>query len=188
MFYAHPGGTLEELEQRLRLFRPSPDDPHDPFIAVCIEESIAAIREGNFGVGACLVRDREIVQREHNRMFYPYFRSDLHAEMSVMTCFEDRSRGGKAMRDYTLYTSLEPCPMCTVRLITSGVGKVYYAALDAESGMMATPQRLTEVWLRLAERQEFAEARCSPELKEMARQAWLISANVNQEKVRRGER
>ena len=175
-FYNSADMNLAQLEVQLARYTPDPRHSHDEFIKVCVEESIMAIKEGNYGVGSCLVKDGKVVVRGHNQVLHPYFRSDLHGEMMVMTRFEDRFRNAPDMEAYTLFTSLEPCAMCTVRLITAGVGKVYWACLDPESGMMATMERMTPVWVELAKRQEFGPAACSATLSDLARQSWLISA------------
>lgn len=176
-YYQSSRYSLDELEERLRSFTPNPDHPHDPFAMVAIEEAITAAREGNFGVGGCLVKDGAVVQRGHNHQFKPYFRSDLHSEMDVMTRFEERMQERQDMRPYTLYSSLEPCPMCTLRLINAGVGRVLSIAPDEESGMARTIERLGPVWSGLAKRQEWAMADCSPELADLALQVWLVPAN-----------
>ena len=180
--------TLRELETAVGEYAPRPAYRHDAFVKVAVEESLAAFREGNYAVGACLVKDGEVVVRGHNRVYYPYFRSDLHGEMDVMTQFEDEYRNAPNVDQYELFTSLEPCAMCTIRLITAGVGKVFYASLDEESGMMATMDRLTPVWVEMAQRQEFGMADCSPDLQYWAKQSWLVSAEVTQQRTIRGER
>lgn len=51
-----------------------------------------------------------------------------------------------------LYTSLEPCPMCTVALLTAHVGRVVIAAPDEPGGALA-PGRLAKlppIWPSLA--------------------------------------
>lgn len=187
-FYEKAQVTIDELEAKLADYRPQPQFPHDPFIKVCIEEACLSIREGNNGVGSCLVRDGDVIVRGHNQGHHPYFRSDRHGEMTVMTAFEDKYRNAPDMQTYTLFTSLEPCPMCTVRLITAGVGKVYWGAYDPESGMMATMERMTPVWAEMAKRQEFGVAQCSPEMQFLSRQVWLVSANTVQDRVRQRQR
>jgi cytosine deaminase len=171
--------SLKKLEERVESL--TPEYPDDTFVLATLEEAIAAAKEGNFGVGAVLVNTcGEIVQRGHNHVFDPHFRSDLHAEMDVMTKFEERFKD-KPLKDYTLYTSLEPCPMCLTRLITSGVSKVYHAAPDIDSGMRL--QDLTPVWIQLAEKQKFAPAQCSPALSDIALQIFLVTANENTRKL-----
>jgi cytosine deaminase len=175
---------LDELEQKVNALVPDREYPDDEFVLVALDEAIAAAREGNFGVGAVLVRDNgEIVQPGHNRMFSPHFRSDLHAEMDVMTRFEERFHDVKNMKEFLLYTSLEPCPMCSARLISSGVSRIYYAAEDKEGGMVHRLQHMPCAWTELAKRQKFAKARCSPELSDMAFRIFLSTAEENNRRL-----
>jgi len=178
--YSVASDSLEELDRRVQSFVPDPQHRHDPYVLIALEEALAAAADGNFGVGACLVDpEGRVVTRGHNHVFHPYPRSDLHAEMDTMTRFEEEVRAPVSLHDYTLFTSLEPCPMCLTRLITAGVGRVYHAAPDIESGMVYKLQYLTPVWVELARRQEFAEADASPELKQIAHQIFLLTANRN---------
>ena len=175
---------LDELEKQLKSFLPNPEYPHDKYVIITLDEAIAAAREGNFGVGAVLVRENgEIVQKGHNRVFTPYFHSDLHAEMDVMTRFEERFKDVETLKGFTLFSSLEPCPMCFTRLIISGVEKVYYAAFDEEGGMVQRFEYMPPEWKELAQRQEFAPAQCSPELKDIALQVFLSTVDENDRKL-----
>jgi tRNA(Arg) A34 adenosine deaminase TadA len=177
--------ALDELERKVKQYECDPRYPHDSSILICIEESIAAAREGNFAVGSCLVdADGNVVERGHNHVPGTY-RSDLHAEMAVMTQFEERTKGAVKVRDYTIFSSLEPCPMCTIRLITAGVGHVFWAADDVETGMMRTLDRLTPGWVAMTHEQEFGSALCSPELKDWGWQVFLVTANMLAEKSKR---
>jgi tRNA(Arg) A34 adenosine deaminase TadA len=51
-----------------------------------------------------------------------------------------------------LYTTLEPCPMCTVCLINAGVSRVVVGAPDPPSGTLAPSRlaRLPSIWPQLA--------------------------------------
>jgi tRNA(adenine34) deaminase len=186
--FQEPQDSLEMVEQKLRSMRPDPGWAHDAYVMAAIEEAILAVKEGNFGVGAVIVDpEGNIVQRGHNRVFTPYFRSDLHAEMDAMTHFEERFKSLNSMAAYTLITSLEPCPMCLARLITARIGKVFYAAQDSEGGMVRRLQSLSPVWVELAVRQVFDQAQCSPALRELALQVVLTTAQANTQKLlRRG--
>jgi tRNA(adenine34) deaminase len=177
-------GQPDELEKAVKVYVPHPAYPDDRFILIALQEAVAAAKEGNFGVGAVLVRENgEIVQRGHNRMFSPHFRSDLHAEMDVMTRFEERFHDVKNMKEFLLYTSLEPCPMCSARLISSGVSRIYYAAEDKNGGMVHRLQHMPSAWTELAKRQKFAKARCSPELSDMAFRIFLSTAEENNRRL-----
>lgn len=54
-----------------------------------------------------------------------------------------------------LYTTLEPCPMCTVALITAGVDSVFIAVSDESTGALASGRLdfLPTTWPELARRQ-----------------------------------
>jgi len=54
----------------------------------------------------------------HNLMYSPHFRSDLRGEMLVINFFEEEHSGTITLESYTLYTSLESCPMCLIRFIS----------------------------------------------------------------------
>jgi tRNA(Arg) A34 adenosine deaminase TadA len=180
-----PMEALNELERKVKEFQFDPRFPHDAAIVITLEESIAAAREGNFAVGACLVDpDGHVVERGHNHVPGTY-RTDLHAEMAVMTQFEERTKGTVKVQDYTIFSSLEPCPMCTIRLITAGVGHVFWAADDLETGMMRTLDRLTPGWVAMTHQQEFGSALCSPELKNLGWQVFLVTAKLLAEKSKR---
>ena len=162
---------LAQLEARVKAFTPDPKFADDRIIIITLTEAIAAASEGNFGVGAVLVRHGgEIVQTGHNRVFKPYFRSDLHAEMDVMTNFEQRFKDTELLTEFILFSSLEPCPMCFTRLITSGVNKVYYAAVDDSGGMVSRTANMPPIWHHLAQKRKFGSAECSTELREIALQ------------------
>jgi cytosine deaminase len=177
-----PMDSLEKLEQRVKDFVPTRD--HDACVVVSIEEAIAAAKAGNTGVGAVIVDpDGQIAQRGYSQPFHPYFRSDRHAEMDAMTKFEDRFKEVTSMRNYTLFTSLEPCPMCLTRLIWTGIGKVFHAAPDVDGGMVHKLKDMPPVWLELAATQEFAQADCSEELTDIAFQVFLVHANTGLQKL-----
>ncbi len=176
---------LDELKARIDKLVPDKSYPHDAFVIITIQEAIEAALEGNFGVGAVLVRNRkEIVQRGHNRVFSPHFRSDMHAEMDVMTKFEEGHKKIERMGGYTLFSSLEPCPMCLGRLITSGVRQVYDAAIDQEGGMANRLVYMPSEWRELAERQDFRLADCSPELSEIALRVFVETVEKNDDRLR----
>lgn len=141
---------------------------HDEWSRVAVQEAIAAAFEGNAGVGVVLIdAGDEIVARDHNRMFRPHFRSDRHAEMVLLTAFEEAHRDADLI-GYTLISSLEPCEMCMIRIINSGITNVLYVSPDAGKGAITGPNSLAPHWARLADHQHFAQADCDPRLTEIA--------------------
>jgi cytosine deaminase len=139
--------------------------------------ALKASGQGNFGIGCVLVDEKgRVVIEGHNQVFYPYFRSDRHGEMVVINSFEHKHKGKQSLETYALYSSLESCPMCLTRLITSGIGKVSYVAPDMTGGMVHKIDDLPEVWHQLSENQLFDQAKCSKDLIDVAFQIFLLNA------------
>lgn len=155
---------LEDI--RNRLINCHIDSKEEEYILLTCQEAFKAIEMGNFGIGAALVDvNGKIVSKGHNKVFSPYFRSDLHAEMVVLNQFEDSLQGTKiSLKNYTLYTSLEPCPMCLSRIITAGIGTVIYACEDRDGGMVNRIDNLPPVWKHFSTFQHFREGNISNEL------------------------
>jgi len=135
-----------------------------------------AARTGNYGVGAVLVDPQgQVVEQGRNMVFLPHFRSDLHAEMVVMTAFEQRHPAAENMRGYTLMCSLEPCPMCLARLLIAGVQTVKFLAYDDLAGMVNQRDSFPLAWRRLWQRQEFVQADVSESLRRFALDVFLLN-------------
>ena len=143
--------------------------PHDPVARQAIGEAIEGGLEGNAGVG-CLILDPDgrVLVSDRNRMLAPRFRSDLHAEMSALNIYEDGHPDGGDLRGHTLITSLEPCEMCTIRIINSAVTNTLFVASDLGKGGITGPNALAPHWARLAEPLNFGPADCSEELSDIS--------------------
>ena len=90
------------------------------------------------------------------------------------------------MRAYSFFSSQAPCPMCMLRLVTSGVGRIYHVYSDTgtpDQGDLSSLERLPPVWFELAKRQEIGEADCSAELKALSRQVFLLSVGAAAERI-----
>jgi tRNA(adenine34) deaminase len=178
-----PAETLAEFQARIDRLSPDPAHADDALVIQTIQEAWAALQEGNAAIGALIVDpEGRVVQSGHNRMFHPKFRSDYHAEMAVLTDWEERVEPEQTLKGYALYTSLEPCEMCMIRLINSGVSRVYYAAKD-DKGKTDRRDEWAPHWQRLAANQVFAPADCTPELRELAWQLFVTAAPGITEKM-----
>jgi tRNA(Arg) A34 adenosine deaminase TadA len=177
--YGVPSRSVEELGEVVRTYEPNVADyPDDEWGMITLELAYEAVLLGNFGIGCVLVDPAgNMVASGHNEVFVPYFRSDRHGEMVVMDAFEEDNKSVTSMAGYTLYTSLESCPMCLARLITSGVATVKYLAPDAKGGMVHLMGNLPQIWQELAKRQTFPQANCSPLLIQAAFEIFMINAD-----------
>lgn len=164
--------------------------PDDKAAVIALTESIEALKEGNYAIGACLVDNEtgNTVLRSHNQVFEPYFRSEAHAEMLLLSQMEGMIRGNRSdLSSMTLVSTLEPCPMCTARCISSGIKTVKFIAPDELGGMVHLMNQMPEVWKNIAKEQKqiFQEADCHPSLKSMALDIFLSNREILDEKLAR---
>lgn len=114
----------------------------------CLEEAWAAYRAGSIPIGAVVVdQEGRVVSRGRNRIFErtaepPFLAGHrlAHAEVNALLNL-DHDRIDP--RRCTLYTTTEPCPLCTGAIRIMRVGEVHYAARDTVGGSLvlleATP-------------------------------------------------
>ncbi len=178
-------GSITKMKTSLLDYQFDLDYPDDKYVWLTNALALKAVDAGNFGVGCILVDGRgNVVIEGHNEVFNPYFRSDLHAEMVVMDTFENMHRNFMDLKDYTLYTSLESCPMCLVRLITSGVCRILHAAPDIRGGMVHVFEDVPEFWSDLSEGKVFSQANCSQEMINAAGKIFLLNVDELIERIK----
>lgn len=102
----------------------------ETFMKKAIEASKAAVRSGNEPFGAVLVKNGEIVYTGENKI---YTRHDpaYHAEAGLLREFCAKT-GITDLREYTLYASCEPCFMCSGAMVWVKLGRLVYAASNAD--------------------------------------------------------
>jgi tRNA(Arg) A34 adenosine deaminase TadA len=176
---------LEDLEARFATVSAEGTHHRDQRLGIlACSEALMAARMGNYGVGAVLIDPKgEILEQGRNAVFFPNFRSDLHAEMVVMTAFEQRHPSVETMRGYTLMSSLEPCPMCLARLLIAGVQTVKFLAFDDLAGMVNQRHAFPAAWRRLWQRQEFLQADVSESLRQFALDVFLLNLESCRQKL-----
>ncbi|MDY0151044.1 MAG: nucleoside deaminase [Candidatus Cloacimonas sp.] len=111
------------------------DSKHEYYMEFALEEAEIAASENEIPVGAVLVKDGEIILRDHNRT--KQLANPLaHAEKLLI----DKIMASKAvfLYDYSLYVSLEPCLMCAGMLIWSRIGTLVWAAADPKTGVVGS--------------------------------------------------
>lgn len=173
---------LQEFSKILNEFKPK--SKHDAFAVMAIKEAIRAIENGGWGIGAILVDTQSgaIICCGQNKTM----RSDWHAEMDLLNKFEDEHTDKKARKELlkqcTLFTSLEPCPMCLCRIIAARVGAVYYVAPDVPGGMVHLFDNLPDSWKELAKDNIYAQADCSTELVEIANKVFQFALSDKRKK------
>lgn len=102
------------------------------YMREALAEAERAYRKGEIPVGAVAVKDGVIIGRGHNQ------KEELrdptaHAEMTTLKQAA-QALGGWRLRGVTLYSTLEPCPMCAGALVMARVKRLVYAVEDPKSG------------------------------------------------------
>ena len=96
---------------------------HQHFMDLALDLAKKAGDEGNRPIGSILVDARgHVVARGANRMYSEYDPT-AHAEMIVI---RDACRKLKAVEltGFTIYSTLEPCPMCCWAIIDSKISRL----------------------------------------------------------------
>ncbi|WP_042195750.1 nucleoside deaminase [Paenibacillus camerounensis] len=100
------------------------------FMKEAIRLSRLAVEHGNEPFGAVLVKDGEIVYRNENQI-YSAADPTFHAEAGLLRSFCAETYITD-LREYTLYSSCEPCFMCSGAMVWTRLGRLVYAASDID--------------------------------------------------------
>ena len=108
---------------------------------MALAQASEAASEDEVPIGAVIVCRGRIIGKGHNmteRLKDP----TAHAEMIALTS-ATQAMGGKYLNDYTLYVTVEPCPMCAAALCWAQIGRIVYGAADPKRGYgLFTPSLL----------------------------------------------
>ena len=113
------------------------------FMDVAFEEARLAEDIDEVPIGACIVRNGEIIARAHNTRESSKCATH-HAEILAIeeAC---RTLGGWRLPDTTLYVTLEPCAMCAGAIVNARIPRVVFSANDIRFGAMGSLIDLTEI-------------------------------------------
>ena len=102
------------------------------FMREALKEAELAYKENEVPIGAVLVCNGEIVARNHNRKEATND-ATTHAEL---LCIQEASKilGTWHLGDCELFTTVEPCAMCSGAIINARIPKVTYAAPGIKFG------------------------------------------------------
>jgi len=148
-------------------FQPSPEYSDDIYAKAANLQALESAMEGGYGIGSVLIsQDGKIIAAAHNSQMQKH-RSDLHAEMTLMTDFEESHKSKKYMILYvykpglTVFSSAEPCPMCFIRINTAGAD-TKYCTPGPDDGMASRTDFLPPAWKEMALKRKVSLGDCSP--------------------------
>jgi tRNA(adenine34) deaminase len=105
---------------------------HERFMREALEEARIAFERGEVPVGAIVVHKGYVVGRGHNRK-EELADPSAHAEMIALR-EAAQVLGSWRLADVTLYSTMEPCPMCAGAMVLARVPRLVYAVDDPKSG------------------------------------------------------
>ncbi|MCX6334030.1 MAG: nucleoside deaminase [Bacteroidia bacterium] len=164
---------LQKIETYLIAFVPQPEYADDEYAKAANMQALRSLKQGGYGIGSVLVdMDGKIIYAAHNSQIQKD-RSDLHAEMTLMTKFEESHKSHKYMNMYvykpglTVFSSAEPCPMCFIRISTAGCD-TKYCTPGPEDGMVTRISCLPSSWQEMARKQKVEMGDCSPIMQKLS--------------------
>ena len=106
---------------------------------ICLEESWLAYQNGSVPIGAVITNSNgDIIAQARNRIHETtYYDKQVnlnqlaHAELNVLLKIDQNT---KDVHSLSIYTSLEPCPLCMGAIYMSGIRNVFFAAWDPYAG------------------------------------------------------
>lgn len=100
--------------------------PKKEFMEAAIEEAIKTKKRGDYKVGAVIVKDNKIIARSGNRGKIdsnPIYHAETVAIMDA-----SKLLGTRHLENCILYTTHEPCPMCTSATIWAKIKTIVFGA------------------------------------------------------------
>lgn len=105
---------------------------YELYMAEAIAEAKRGGEEGNEPVGAVAVLDDAMVARDHDRSVLD---GDPTAHAVLLTLQATaRKLGTRRLSEITIFTTHEPCAMCTGALVEARVRALVFAASDPDRG------------------------------------------------------
>lgn len=100
--------------------------PKKEFMQAAIREALKAREKGDYSIGAIIVRDDKIIVGSGNRIKLDEDPTS-HAEV-VAIRRAAKKFGTRKLKECVLYTTHEPCPMCTTATIWARMKGIVYGA------------------------------------------------------------
>lgn len=108
---------------------------------LALAEARKAAARGEVPVGAVLVKEGRVVARGHNR---PVASSDPTAHAEIVAIRKAaRKFGNYRLPGFTLYVTVEPCPMCLGAIVQARLGRVVFGAEDSKAGAVVSRLRFS---------------------------------------------
>jgi tRNA(adenine34) deaminase len=112
------------------------------FIGEALLEASKATEIGEVPIGAIIVYEGQIIARAHN-LKETTGDPTAHAEMLALRSAAQLKQAWR-LNGATLYTTLEPCPMCAGAMVLARIGRLVYGAKDPKAGAAGTLMNIVQ--------------------------------------------
>jgi tRNA(Arg) A34 adenosine deaminase TadA len=109
----------------------------EKFMQEAINQARQGFREGEVPIGAVAVKDGKIIARGHNRRVQ-MIDITRHAEIECLNDLSGILNDDFDMTGITIYSTLEPCAMCSGAMIHYGIKRVVFGEIDIIKGASGT--------------------------------------------------
>lgn len=110
----------------------TPKDDDEKFMVEALKEAWKAYQADEVPVGAVLVKDGRVIARGYNQVEM-LKDATAHAEMLCITAGEIAMENWR-LNDTSLYSTIEPCSMCSGAMLLSRVSHLIWGAPDIRHG------------------------------------------------------
>lgn len=156
-----------KMQTFLNAFQPESLYTDDVYAKAANLQALKSVMQGGYGIGSVLInQEGKIIAEAHNSQIQRH-RSDLHAEMTLLTDFEESRKAKQYVNIYiykpglTVFSSAEPCPMCYIRINTTGAD-TKYCTPGPDDGMASRTDYLPPAWKEMALKRKVSLGNCSP--------------------------
>nr|WP_186577843.1 nucleoside deaminase [Aquibacillus kalidii] len=106
-------------------------DKDSYYLEMALNEAEQSLEENTYPIGAVIVDEIfNLISKGRNRV-HPQQDATAHAEIDAIRSAGQAILNAKVNREkFTIYTSLEPCPMCTGGILFANIKKVVWMIND----------------------------------------------------------
>jgi tRNA(adenine34) deaminase len=112
-----------------------------------------AQQDGNLPIGAVITLDGKVVAEGKNSIWIPEFNPGRHAEIEALDAVPPELWA--RAREMTVYTTLEPCVMCTSTILVHRIGRIVFGSSDSRAGGSCVFGHMPPAFERLSQTLEY---------------------------------
>ena len=137
--------------------------PKVEYMQRAIDEAIFAAEQGNYAVGAVIIKNDVILAVAHTQI-HELKDPTAHAEILAIRAATNKLNS-RFLEGAFLYSTLEPCPMCTSAAIFSKLkGIIFGATTEDAKQVFLNSKEHSYSWRQIDIRAEYVISKGNPEL------------------------